>query len=74
LIEKRREETWQRAFGQIGLKPNLIKDLKREQLMETYEPFKTGNVGAIKRGDFKTQKVSKIVLEIRHVEMVGNCY
>jgi len=42
--------------------------------MESYEPFKTGNIRSIKRGDFKTQKLPKIVLEIRHVEMVGNCY
>ena len=42
--------------------------------MESYEPFKSGNIRNIKRGDFKTQKLPKIVLEIRHVEMVGNCY
>ena len=74
MIEKRREETWQRAFGQIGLRPNLLKDLSKEQIMDQFEPFKTGNVRSIKRGDFKTQKITKIVLEVRHVEMVGNCY
>jgi len=62
------------VFGQIGLKPNLIKDLSREQILEQFEPFKSGNVRVIKKGDYKTQKVGKIVLEIRHVEMVGNCY
>jgi hypothetical protein len=28
----------------------------------------------IKKGGFKTQKIEKIILEIMHVEMVGNCY
>lgn len=74
LIGKRREETWSRALGAIGLKPNLIKEITKEDIQERYEPFKTGNVKLIKRGDFKTQKIDKILLEVMHVEMVGNCY
>ncbi len=32
LIAKKREETWSRAIGAIGLKPNLIKELDRNQI------------------------------------------
>jgi hypothetical protein len=51
-----------------------MKELSREQIQESFEPFSSGNVSSIRRGDYKTQKVAKIVLEIMHVEIVGNCY
>ena len=74
LNAKRREETWQRAIGTIGLKPTIIKELDRQQIQDSYEPFKSGNVKLVMQGHYKTQKVSKIVLEVMQVEMVGNCY
>lgn len=74
LIAKKREDTWQRALGTLGLRPTLIKEVSRTEIQTKHEPFKNGNVQLIKRGDFKTQKVKSIVLEVMHVEMVGNCY
>eukprot|EP00347_Sterkiella_histriomuscorum_P010819 403374806 len=77
LIEKRRDETWQRAItqlGQLGLSSTLIREKGREYIAETYEPFKSGSVTAIKRGDFKTSKIKNILLEVLGVEVVGNCY
>jgi hypothetical protein len=74
MIAKKREDVLQSALLNLGLKPEETKHLSREDIQASFEPFKSGNVMAIKRGDFKLQKIPKIVLEVIHVEMIGNCY
>lgn len=74
LLEKRREETWQRALTSLGLRPQLLQEMSREQIQATFEPFKSAYVKLIRSGFFKTSRVKKIVLEVTNVEVVGNCY
>ena len=32
LLAKKREDTWQRAIGTLGLKPTLLKEMKRTEI------------------------------------------
>jgi hypothetical protein len=48
--------------------------MKRAEISESYEPFKSNNVRVIKRGDFKNNKIKSLVMEVNGVEAVGNCY
>lgn len=74
LFEKRREEVWSRALTMLGLRPTILKEIKRQDLINQFEPFKSTSVVCIKRGDFKTTKIKKTAYEVVGVEMVGNCY
>lgn len=74
LLEKRRQEVWQRSICQLGHKPTLLKEMKRLEIATQLEPFKTTLVSCIKRGDFKSAKIKKAVFEVMAVELVGNCY
>ncbi len=74
LLEKRREEVWQRSIIQLGHKPTLLKEMKRADIALSLEPFKSTLVSCIKRGDFKSGKIKKAAFEVMSVELVGNCY
>ena len=79
IIQKKRDETWQRAINSISLSLgphslNLIREKGRIFISAEYEPFKSASIAAVKRGDFKMHKISKILLEVISVELVGNCY
>ena len=52
-----------------------MKEIKKQEISERCEPFKSGgSVAKIKRGEYKNQKVKKIIVEIISIESVGNCY
>jgi hypothetical protein len=69
--EKRREEVWARALESLGLRKDLLKAMKRSDIEEKYEPFKSASVKRIKNGYFNQIKIPKIVLEIAYIENVG---
>ena len=74
MILKKREETWQRTFQHLGLDLNILKEKSKEEICDQIEPFKSCNVKAIKKGDFKTQKIKKLIMEVINVELIGNVY
>ncbi|CDW86679.1 UNKNOWN [Stylonychia lemnae] len=74
LLEKRRDDMWQKALTSLGQPPSILKELGREKIQATIEPFNISSVKCIKRGDYRTQKIKNVVFEVVNVEMIGNCY
>ena len=72
LIEKKRDEVWAKVMVQLGLPKSDTQNKKRLEIQEKFEPFKSSSVKAIKRGDFKNNKIKSIVLEVISVEQVGS--
>lgn len=62
---------WARAFETLGLKKDLLKSLRREEIEQKYEPFKSASVKKIGCGNFNQVKIPKLVVEIQFIENVG---
>ena len=46
---------------------------KKDELAE-YEPFKSGNLAAVRQGIYREQQIERIVLEVMNFEMVNGCF